>query len=321
MDDPRDGIIGRDRDRVANWPALHVEELFKVQYLNGTYHYLNLFSYIHTLGVLCAAFIVTGECYRLASGQVTIKELFRIDLATTYTKASALTLYYALQLIIGLLVVGLIMYPICYFAADPYIRFSNQSVFTFAATLLAGLLCIIFAIRFYRKFILEYFMSIQKPVSWLYWIVNIPIIGLLAFPFVVFTANPRGTVEERTAFYDQCEQEQRPTKIMVVMLVLNLLAQLIKAGLTGSSETDWLLWLVEVALFIWFATAISGYYVLLVLCSLCYVAYLVLVFKNVDSLNKQRTLLPWLTVLFTMVQYPVLLPLFHLYKIRKTARN
>lgn len=75
-------------------------------------------------------------------------------------------------------------------------------------------------------------------------------------------------------------------------------------------ETQWLLWAFEVCLLIWLAADISGYYAMLVLGFIS-----LIVFFSGHERSDESTI-TWYTVMFNIVNLIILLPVFHLYKMK-----
>jgi hypothetical protein len=138
------------------------------------------------------------------------------------------------------------------------------------------------------------------------------------------------TVEEKTLFFfHDAMYYQKPYKILMAMLVMSLLSMWLTQSMRAGSDAYWVLWLVNLALLIWYATSITGYYVVLGAASVMQLIYwsLILIEKqsykgNVlnfgysESPFYQFSISLWLISSFNVVQYVVLLPVFHLNRIK-----
>lgn len=308
----------------AWYKLLRIEKLAEVRTGEHTYRVLKFLYYTFSLVVPSLMFIMYSECYTAAANNKKLKDLFRVDLFNTYSKAGATTLFIILRLLINMLVVGFILYPLLFFFKTGYLNFDGQSIFTFFITAIAGLALLVVIVLYYRKFLVEYFIANRQKIQWLFWIVNIPIIGLLIFPFVVLAQRAPSSAEERTHFfYDDALYNSNPYGVMGVMLGLSLLSMLVLRSVEHFSDILWLWWLIEIALFIWYVAAISGYYVLLGLGVTGFVIYFISMtmeaYSKKPGINVYRgpqfmeALSFWYIAAFGFIQYVILLPVFHLH--------
>jgi hypothetical protein len=321
------GSVYLDMSPYNTWyRMLRIEHAFKVYTGEHSYRVLNLLSYLYNLAAVCITFIIIGECFTAAANKKKLNNLFRVDLSTRYTRTSTLSLFYALRLIINLLVIGLYAYPLAYTFESGRIYYRGQSLLTLCLVMATGLTCLAAVALYYRRFLIEYFISIPKKINWLFWIVNIPVVGMLVFPFVALFSGANKTVEERTLFFfNDAMYYQKPYKILMAMLVMSLLSMWLTQSMRAGSDAYWVLWLVNLALLIWYATSISGYYVVLGAAGVMQLIYwsLILIEKQSykghelnfgysESPFYQFSISLWLISSFNVVQYVVLLPVFHL---------
>lgn len=293
---------------------IRLDDLFRVPTGENTYRVLNVLMYVAHPAMQCGTYILYATCYMAAINKRNWKQLFRIDLSTHYTKPAALGIFYALRFLINLLIVGLFSYPAVFLFQK------DHSVIMFLG--IAGALAFLVAVTlYYRKFLLEYFSSNQIKISWLYWIVNLPVVGLLAFPFVVMFAKTILKVEDRTRFfYYEAQQEQKGGSIMFIMLLLSFIGMLIGEGF-DVLYSSWTVWLIDSAILVLYCVSVRGYYFLL---GTGWVAMLVysgiLVVSALKGENYFGSASPftssnapmWLTSAFTVVQFVVMLPIFHI---------
>ena len=325
------GSVYLDMSPYNTWyRMLQIDHYFKAYTGERSYRVLNLLSYLFNCAAVCTTFIMIGECFTAAAHKKRINNLFRVDLSTRYTSTSALSLFYALRLIINLLVVGLYAYPLAYFFESGRIYYKGQSLLTLCLVMVAGLACLAAVTLYYRKFLVEYFISIPKKISWLFWIVNIPMVGMLVFPFVALFSGANKSEEERTLFYfNDARYYQKPLKILTAMLVLSVLSMWLTQSMRAGSNVYWVLWLVNLALLIWYATSITGYYVVLGVAGVMQLVFCSLIFIEKQSYKGnlpsfgysessfyQFSMSLWLISAFNVIQYIILLPIFHLQTIK-----
>ena len=204
---------------------------------------------------------------------------------------------------------GLIAFSMA-FSGEGHFGFRDIKPITIVLAIVCGIALLVFLIRYYRKFLVEYFISRNHQTQWLFWIVNIPIIGMLVFPIVALDLNEKTTEEERTQFfYNKAIYAPRAWWLIGVMALTGFL-------ILGFSpkymihETQWLLWAFEVCLLIWLAADISGYYAMLVLAFISFI-----VFFSQHPRTDESTI-TWYVVIFNIINLIILLPVFNLYKMR-----
>jgi len=286
-----------------------IDRLLKVPMGGRSFHALNLFRFTDSIAITTCIFIMIGEAYTAAMNPQKWKQLFRIDLSTNYTRAGAITLFYSLRLLISIMVIGLLAFPVA-FAGEARFWFRDIRPFTIILAIVCGIALLIFLIRYYRKFLVEYFIAHNQTTQWLFWVVNIPIFGMLVFPLAALTFSEKTTEEERTRFfYNKAIQSPRAWWIIGVMVLIAFLI----LGLSPKymvHETQWMLWIFEVCLLIWLAADISGYYAMLVLAFISFI-----VFFSQHTRTDESTI-TWYTVIFNIVNLIILLPVFHLYTMK-----
>lgn len=313
---------------------LRIENLLQVRTGEHSYRVLNFFSYLFNIIGMAATVIIVGECYAAATANKKWKTLFHIDLSTNYTKAGAITLFYTLRLMINLLVIGLFTFPIAHFFESGRVYYRGQSWFSFFLTLTGGLALLTGTVLYYRRFMVEYFISHHRKIQWLFWIVNIPIAGMLVFPFIALTNGTGKPVAARTCFfYNNAMYNLQPYVIMGVMLGLSLIGSWFGRSTGQYNDVYWMLWVIEVALFIWYVAAVTGYYVILgaavlgLIIFFCRTAIEVQALSGLKetynvygarstSLLFNQSIVLYFIAAFNVVQYAILLPVFHLNAIK-----
>jgi hypothetical protein len=146
-------------------------------------------------------------------------------------------------------------------------------------------------------------------------------VGMLAFPFVVLFAQVIPEVEERTRFfYYEVQQEQKAGSIMFMMLLLSFIGMLIGEGF-DVPYSSWTVWLIDSAILVMYCVSVRGYYFLLGMGSVAMLVYSgILVVSALKGENYFGSASPftrsnaimWLTGAFTVVQFVVMLPIFHI---------
>jgi hypothetical protein len=317
---------------------LRIEELFWVRTGSHSYRALSILSYTFDIASMTGMFVMTGECYAAATAHKKWKGVFHIDLTNNYTKAGAISLFFALRLLINLLVIGFFTYHFAHFSESGRIYFRNQSLFTFILTTICGLALLAAIVLYYRRFMVEYFIASRQKIQWLFWIVNMPVIGMLVFPFVVLSANNKP--EDRTRFFfNNAMYNRQPYVIMIVMLLISLIGTIFGRSMDRHNDFYWLLWLVEAALFIWYVASLTGYYVFLGFGVLGLIIFSSQAAIEAQTLSRMRdtynavygsrsvsrfidhSINLWLITAFQVVQYVVLLPMFHLDKLKIIQRE
>ncbi len=100
---------------------------------------------------------------------------------------------------------------------------------------------------------------------------------------------------------------------MGVILVLSLIRrhcwQISPITTTG---TYWLLWVVEAALLVWYVTSFTGFYVIIGIGITGLILFFCKLAINERSITQGSNILLWYAAAFNVVQYTVLLPVFHL---------
>ena len=309
---------------------IRLDNLFRVPTGENTYRGLNVLMYVAHPAMQCGTYILYATCYMAAINKKSWNQLFRIDLSTHYTKPAALSIFYALRFLINLLIVGLFSYPAVILFQKDQRLFNGHSLLIMILSMAGALAFLVAVTLYYRKFLLEYFSSNQIKISWLYWIVNLPIVGMLAFPFVVLFAQAIPEEEERTRFfYYEAQQGQKAGSIMFVMLLLSFIGMLIGEGF-DVLYSSWTVWLIDSAILVIYCVSVRGYYFLLgtgwmaVLVYSCIIAVTAL--KGENYFGSASPFTPsnatmWLTSAFTVVQFVVMLPIFHIEAIRANPRS
>jgi hypothetical protein len=319
-----------------NWYRLLSDDPVKIKAFDGSYRSLKLLSYTFQIALPVVMVILAGECYIAASHDKRWRGLFHIDLSTNYSKAGAITLFISLRLLINMLVIGLFAYPYTHFYNSGRLFFRSESFLVFLLSFAGGLALLIFVVRYYRRFMVEYFISIRQKIQWLFWLVNTPIIGLLVFPFVVLIARRRQRDSNRF-FFTEARHNLQPFTIAGGMLGISFISALALGDMSRNTEMFWYLWLAEAALFIWYVRSITGYYVILgfaLLGLIIYLAKLEVEGRAFYGLRHYITLGPesyrillresityWILTAFHIVQYAVLLPVFHLDEMKAVQEN
>lgn len=286
-----------------------IDRLLEVPVGERSFHALNLFKFMSNMAIITCTYILMGEAYTAAMNPQKWKQLLRIDFSTNYTRAGAITLFYSLRLLLSIMVIGLLTFPVA-FSGTGRFGFRSISVLTIILAIIAGIALLIFLIGYYRKFLVEYFIAHKQTTQWPFWLVNIPIFGMLIFPFVALSFSEKTTEEERTQFfYNKAIYAPRAWWIIGVMAFIGFLI----LGLCPKyqvGETQMLLWAFEVCLLIWLAADISGYYAMLALALISSIIYFS------QPTRSDESTITWYVVVFNIVNLIILLPVFHLYKMK-----
>lgn len=287
-----------------------INRFFEVPMGGRSFMPLNLFRFTANMAVITSMYILIGEAYTAAMNPQKWKQLLRIDLSTNYTKAGAITLFYSLRLLISIMVIGLLTFPLAFSGSGSRFYFRDMPVLTIVLAIVCGIALLIFLIRYYRKFLVEYFIANKQTTQWLFWLVNIPIVGMLVFPFVALSFSEKINEEERTHFfYNKAIYVPRAWWIIGVMAFAGFL-------ILGFSpkyivhDTQWTLWVFELCLLIWLAADISGYYAMLAL------AFLSLIIFFSQHTRSDESTITWYFAVFNIINLIILLPVFHLYKMK-----
>jgi hypothetical protein len=299
---------------------IRLDDLFRVPTGENTYRVLNVLMYVAHPAMQCGTYILYATCYMAAINKRGWNQLFRIDLSTHYTKPAALSIFYALRFLINLLIVGLFSYPEVILFQKHQRLFNGHSLLIMILGMAGALTFLVAVTLYYRKFLLEYFSSNQIKISWLYWIVNLPVVGMLAFPFVVLFTQATPEVEERTRFFYEAQQGQKAGRIMFMMLLLSFIGMLIEEGL-DVRYSSWTVWLIDSAILVMYCVSVRGYYFLLGtgwMAMLVYSGILAVAalkgenyFGSASPFTRSNVTM-WLTSAFTVVQFVVMLPIFHI---------
>jgi hypothetical protein len=315
-------ILGYGSGHLTNLPynrwyaAANIDDYFTLHNADGHLWQFNIPYYLLELAAVCLTFVLICECYNTAASQKKWKELFQFDFSTRYTKRSGLVLFYSFRLAINILMAGLFSYPLT------NLVYNNPSpVSTLLLNLLSGLGLLVFAVLYYRKFLAEYFISIQKKINWLFWLVNLPIVGLLVFPFIVWSNRLTSTIGERTIFFNNKALNQKPYTVLVALLALSLLALAWSPPFNGENALFWVLYCLELGLLALYVAEAWGFYVMLSINGVVYLYFLITTLWAVLQQNSRN--LPYPTDLqqgtFTVIQYAILLPVFHLKRFGEAA--
>jgi hypothetical protein len=329
------GSVYLDASPYNGWYRLfHVERLLEVRTGEHSFRTLQLFSYFFNIAVIPLTVIITGECYAAATAGKKWKGLFHIDLSNNYSKPAAIALFYTLRLTINLLVIGMFTFPLAHFLEKSRIYYRGQSWFTFILIMISGLALLAGAALYYRRFMVEYFISHGRKIQWMFWLVNIPVIGLLVFPFVALANSTAKPLESKTRFYfNNAMYNVQPYGIMGVMLAISLISSWAGRSMGTYNNTYWLLWLVEVALFIWYVASVTGYHVILggaVIGGIIFFSRMAMELQAIKGMKNAYGIwgyqLPsgffdngmamWYLAGFSLVQYVIMLPMFHLHAIK-----
>jgi hypothetical protein len=320
------GSANLDLSPYTNWyRLLRLDMFFKVPSNRGEYYIMNLPYYTHHLAVICTKYIIIGECFNAAMNKKRGKYLFTVDFGNRYPKAGAVSLFVALRLILNLLTIGLFIFPLAHFFDEGRVHFKHQSLLRFCLGMVAGLACLVAVTLYYRRFLVEYFISIRKKIYWLFWIVNIPVVGLLVFPFVAMFSRTSETETERTLFFfNDAMDYRKPYKILTAVLLLSLLNLYFSEILRMGSGLSIFLWLAELALLIWYTASMTGYYAILVAGAVSVLSFMYPIIVEKRGYHpgiynfgySGAPFYQWLISGFLVVQYTVLLPIFHLRAIK-----
>jgi hypothetical protein len=298
------------------YAAARIDDYFTLHNDNGNFRQFNIPYYLLELAAVCLTFVLICECYNAAASQKKWKEFFQFDFSTRYTKRSGLVLFYSFRLAINMLMAGLFSYPLTNLV---YNNLSPAS--SLLLNLVSALGLLVFVVLYYRKFLAEYFISIQKNINWLFWLVNIPVLGLLVFPFVVWFNRPTSTIGERTIFFNNKALNQKPYNVLVAILALSLLTLTFSPPFTGENALFWVLYGLELGLLALYVAEAWGFYVMLSINGVVYLYFLITTLVAVVQYNSRN--LPFPTYLqqgtFTVIQYAILLPVFHLKRFGKAA--
>jgi hypothetical protein len=287
-----------------------IDRLLEVPVGERSFRALNLFKFTANMAFITCMYTLIGEAYTAAMNPQKWKQLLRIDLSTNYSRAGAITLFFSLRLLISILVVGMLTFPMAASGSGGRFYFGHIALHTLILAIVAGIALLVFVILYYRKFLVEYFIANGHKTQWLFWIVNMPIIGMLIFPIAALDMNRKTTEEERTQFfYNKAIYAPRAWGIIGVMALTGFFI----LGFSPKyqvGEIQWGLWGFEVCLLIWLAADISGYYAML---ALAFISFIVFFSQQIRS---DESIITWYTVMFNIVNLIILLPVFHLYKMK-----
>jgi hypothetical protein len=288
----------------------NIDRLLEVPVGEHSFHALNLFKFTANMAVITCTFILIGEAYTAAMNPQKWKQLLRIDLSTNYTRAGAITLFYTLRLLINIMVIGLLAFPLAFSGTSYRFGFRNILPHTIILAIISGIALLFFLVQYYRKFLVEYFIAHRQTPKWLFWLVNIPIFGMLIFPLAALSFSEKTKEEERTHFfYNKAIYVPRAWWLMGVMVLVGFL-------ILGFSpkymvhDTQWMLLVFELGLLIWLTADISGYYAMLALAFICFIVF----FSQHTRSDESTT--TWYLAMFNILNLVILLPVFHLYKMK-----
>jgi hypothetical protein len=288
-----------------NWfGVLKLQRYFSVAF-DATWHYDPL-PYLYHVVAICCTFIMTGECFTAAAGKKKLKELFQVDLSTQYTKTNALCLFYALRLLINGLVYGLFLFPLNYLWG--HTELTGQRLILLCLLTVAALAGIIAATLYYRRFLVEYFINQQKP-GWQFWLVNLPIVGMLAFPFVALLPGSKQEEKRNPVFVSDALYTQKRYVLLAAMLVLNGLIMWFNLPEYRMPEIYCIMCVVDLVLMIWYVRSKAGYTVAVFAGVVALHIYWGMLFMA-NSIDR-FTIAVLLFSTFGVIEYTILLPVFH----------
>jgi hypothetical protein len=309
---------------------VHVDDILRVPTGEHSYRTVNLLFQVAHPAILCFTYILYAECYLAATHKLNWRSFFRIDLSTRYTKPAALSIFYTFRILINLLVVGLFTYPSAFLFPGDAAFLKGQPAIAMVPGIAGALALLVTGTLYYRKFLVEYFISSGRKISWLFWIVNFPILGMLVFPLVVLSFKTIPAVEDRTRFFfKEAPHNQQPGMIMILTLFLSLIGMGFAEMADVSSTSTWAFWVIDVLIFILYCVSVRAYKVIV---GSAFVGILLFYgWLTVEALARgnyvqnsaiynRHNIAMLLISAFTIVQYTVLLPIYHI-EIIKTEQE
>jgi hypothetical protein len=290
-----------------NWYGLlKLQKYFSVAF-DATWHYDPL-PYLYHVVAICSTFIMIGECFTAATGKKKWKDLFRVDLSMQYTKTSALCLFYTLRLLINGLVYGLYIFPLNFLWHNTNV--SGQSLIMLCLLTLAALAGLVAVTGYYRRFLVEYFISIsqEKKTSWPYLLVNLPIIGMLVFPFVALLSGSHQVEKKSQPVISDVLYTPQRYIMLIVMLVLNGLIMWFNLPEYRMPEIYCIMCVVDLVLMIWYVRSKTGYTIAVFAGVVALLIYWGMLFMA-NSIDR-FTMAVLLFSTFSAIQYTILLPVF-----------
>jgi type II secretory pathway component PulF len=169
--------------------AMGIDELLKVNRTEHSFVTIDVFRHLAYLFEPGIVFLLIGECYIAAAAHKKLQTGLKVTVPAYFTKTGAILQFITLRAAINLLAAGLLNHPAIWLPRMSRGGFSFL-VFTFLLAVAGALALLVVIILYYRKLIVEYFKTYNWDKSWLYWLVNVPVIGILVFPLVVLATGP-----------------------------------------------------------------------------------------------------------------------------------
>lgn len=214
--------------------ALRIDELLKVNKTEHSFVHIDVFYLIFYLFEPCIMFLLIGEFYIAAAEHKKLQEGLTVNVATRITKTSAIVQFFTLRTVISLLVVGVISHPYIWLSRLQYRPDPLLPFFSFSLAIICALALLAVTTLYYRKFMVEYFISHNKKISWLFWLVNIPVIGMLVFPFVALATGPTSI-----------NHQVKPNMFILATLAVNLAFLFRVPHFSISGDVRWLVWILH----------------------------------------------------------------------------
>jgi hypothetical protein len=170
--------------------GMGIDELLKVNRTEHSHVEIDVFRHFAYLVEPGIVFLLIGECYIAATAHKKLQTGLKVTVPAYFTKTGAILQFITLRAAINLLAAGLLYHPAIWWLPRMSSDGFSFLVFTFLLEIAGSLALLVVIILYYRKLIVEYFKTYNWNKSWLYWLVNVPAIGILVFPLVVLAADP-----------------------------------------------------------------------------------------------------------------------------------
>lgn len=284
----------------------NIDDLFETQIIKKTkYISIVVFSCLNMIKL-----IFYSELYNYVKNANMRWQPRLLNPGNVYDKAGSTILFFSIKVFLLAAVIGMsceienLRFYVNSQVNNPFKFYYYNSMFSISF----GVVVVLLAAWYLRKFLLEYFMSYNIHSRFVYWLLILPGIGFIAW--VVLLTNERSkTFTEKVAAINNfaSSSPQGVVIITVILMIFQILFNL-SNGIVGGSI---LVLIIGFTLFFWMVNRRSGYYFNLYL-TLSLLAILFVYIFFVAKRNEFSLLSVLVSVLvFNAAQLVMIYPVFH----------
>ena len=242
------------------------------------------------------------------SNQDTKRDWSAFNVNNSYSNSEASILYYGLTiamlgLVAGVLHIFIQLMSWLYDIHGSSTVFVDQFLAQLVWQLIGGIAIFFWVLRLFRHFLYEFLVSRGNVPIWKYWLLQMPIIGLILWPIMMLVLPKSVSFQRRVDTFEATSDNHSLSNFKLLLVILASVVG-IATGLATRDAGAFFAMLLILGAYIWFVYQAIGYYVY-ICCGLSVLA--LQLFLGYDI----RSQLPFIHIISGIIGAYMMYPVFH----------